>query len=301
MGPYLSMHSFIGIKGTVFLLLLSTVTASLLYLPVAFSLGNAERGKAIFESKCVACHTIGGGDLVGPDLKNVTVARDRGWLTRFIVEPDRMLAEGDAVAVELLKKFRNITMPNLGLSKTDAEDVLAYIEAQNGGKPQLPQDQVKPPEEQKKVEPVIVGNPLIGKSLFTGDTRLLNGGMPCMVCHNAAGVGDLGGGTLGPDLSSAADKYGDKGLTSVLTTIPFPTMKPIYGDRPLTSEEQVHLKSFLEGNVSQQAKEPLGPLTIMAVWVFLGCFLLPHLVWKSRLSPVRRRLVKGSSSRKGGV
>lgn len=299
MKPYLFTRRFIAVKGMVFLLLLSTVTASLLYLPVAFSLGNAERGKEIFESKCFACHTIGGGDLVGPDLKNVTVAQDRGWLTRFIVEPDRMLAEGDAVAVELLKKFRNVTMPNLGLSKIDAEDVLVYIEAQSGGKPKPPQDQVKPPEEQK--EPLIVGNPLIGRSLFTGDIRLLKGGTPCMACHNIAGVGDLGGGTLGPDLSSASGKYGNKGLTSVLTTIPFPTMKPIYGDRPLTSEEQVHLKSFLEGNVNQQANEPLGPLTIMAVWVFLGCFLLPPLVWKSRLSPVRRRLVEEPQGRKGGV
>ncbi|MBI4607901.1 MAG: cytochrome c [Candidatus Rokubacteria bacterium] len=36
-------------------------------------------GQAIFQEKCVSCHTIGGGRLVGPDLQGVTARRDREW------------------------------------------------------------------------------------------------------------------------------------------------------------------------------------------------------------------------------
>ena len=44
------------------------------------------------------------------------------------------------------------------------------------------------------------GNDEAGKKLFTGETSFANGGPACMSCHNA-GVGTLGGGSLGPDLT----------------------------------------------------------------------------------------------------
>ncbi len=34
-------------------------------------------GETLFQAKCVACHTIGKGKLVGPDLKDVTTAGTR--------------------------------------------------------------------------------------------------------------------------------------------------------------------------------------------------------------------------------
>ena len=37
-------------------------------------------GEQAFKTKCAACHTIGGGKLVGPDLKEVTTRRDDAWL-----------------------------------------------------------------------------------------------------------------------------------------------------------------------------------------------------------------------------
>ena len=37
---------------------------------------SVEEGRAIFDLKCKACHTVGSGDLVGPDLEGVTGRRD---------------------------------------------------------------------------------------------------------------------------------------------------------------------------------------------------------------------------------
>ncbi len=44
------------------------------------------------------------------------------------------------------------------------------------------------------------GNDEAGRKLFTGETSFSSGGPPGMSCHNV-GVGALGGGSLGPDLT----------------------------------------------------------------------------------------------------
>ncbi len=92
---------------------------------------SAMKGESIFNQKCAPCHTIGGGKKVGPDLIIVTTISDKEWVKRFIREPDKMFAEGDQTAIKLRSEYKNISMPNLGLSDTDVDDVLAYIEAES--------------------------------------------------------------------------------------------------------------------------------------------------------------------------
>jgi protein SCO1/2 len=90
-----------------------------------------DRGEYTFASRCSACHTIGQGDHIGPDLQGVTAARDRGWLTRFIVGPDKMMADRDPIALSLRKKYKQVRMPNLGLTDQDAVAVIEYLERQD--------------------------------------------------------------------------------------------------------------------------------------------------------------------------
>ncbi len=88
---------------------------------------SAALGQAVFETQCTACHTIGQGVKVGPDLQGVTEQRDSPWLIRWISEPDVMLAEGDPIASELLTEYNNIPMPNLQLSSGDVDNLIAYL------------------------------------------------------------------------------------------------------------------------------------------------------------------------------
>jgi nitrite reductase (NO-forming) len=83
----------------------------------------AVSGKLSFESKCIACHTIGGGDKVGPDLYGVTKRRDAGWITQWLKSPETML-QSDPVAKQLFDKYK-VPMPNQ--NATDAE-IHQYIE-----------------------------------------------------------------------------------------------------------------------------------------------------------------------------
>ncbi len=97
--------------------------------PVAIP--HAGKGEYLFNTRCVACHSIGKGDGLGPDLLNVTTLRERTWLARYIAEPDRMLAEGDRVAAALFAKYKNIRMPNLGLNSEEVAALLSHIEQQS--------------------------------------------------------------------------------------------------------------------------------------------------------------------------
>jgi protein SCO1 len=89
-----------------------------------------EAGRHLFESRCSACHSIGQGDKLGPDLVGVTAQRERAWLTRYIRFPDQVLAEGDPIATTLFKKYKDIRMPNLRLGSNEAADLLTYMETQ---------------------------------------------------------------------------------------------------------------------------------------------------------------------------
>jgi protein SCO1/2 len=90
---------------------------------------NVGQGEYLFGSRCGACHTLGQGDKMGPDLAGVTTRRDRTWLARYLAEPDKMLSEGDPIAAALSEKYKNTRMPNLRLGSADVAALLAYLEA----------------------------------------------------------------------------------------------------------------------------------------------------------------------------
>lgn len=90
-----------------------------------------DAGQYVFQSRCTACHSIGKGDRIGPDLRDVSVRRERTWLVRYIRVPDEMLAAGDPIATTLFKKYKEVRMPNLRLAREEAEAVLSYIDARS--------------------------------------------------------------------------------------------------------------------------------------------------------------------------
>ena len=96
-------------------------------------------GQHLFQTRCAACHTLGQGDRMGPDLRGVTARRDRAWLARFIATPDQLLAEGDPIATELFAQYKQVQMPNLRLGEADVAILLKYLEeqgtARQGGDP----------------------------------------------------------------------------------------------------------------------------------------------------------------------
>ena len=71
------------------------------------SLTAQASGQAIFDQKCVACHSTGSDRLIGPGLEDVMTRRDRAWVKQMIMQPDRMLASGDSIATRLLQDLND--------------------------------------------------------------------------------------------------------------------------------------------------------------------------------------------------
>jgi mono/diheme cytochrome c family protein len=256
------------------------------YAPVVPADAQADQGGAIFSSKCAACHTIGKGKTVGPDLKGITTTENPAWLAKWVASPSTLIKAGDPTATKLVKQYP-LQMPDLGLSSADVTAVLAYIAQQSGS---APAKGAAAPVPAAALPP---GDAAVGREFFVGSDRFHNGGPPCMSCHSISGIGALGGGTLGPDLTEAYQKYGgDAGLASFLTSVPTPTMSAVWSKTPLTPQEIANLTAFIkEGAVSQRPLGAIGKLALLAAIGVAILVLIAALYWRKRLLGVRIPLV----------
>lgn len=254
-------------------------------------------GQAVFGKLCQGCHTIGGGKSVGPDLEGLADRRDRAWVEQFILAPDKVIASGDPIAKGLVEEY-GMEMPNLGVTDAQLAPLLTFLGFTATGGSTSPEPTTPTPTTPEPTTPG-PGDAKQGKNLFTGGQRFDAGGPSCLSCHSVAGVGALGGGQLGPDLTGAFAKYGgQQGLEAALKTIPFPTMAPIFSRRALTAGERADLIAFLKTAPDQQrparaARKLVGFSAAAAA--LLG--LLAVGIWRHRLTGVRKPLVNRSRRR----
>lgn len=92
-----------------------------------------------FKANCTSCHTIGGGDKIGPDLAGLSKRRKVEWLVKYINYPEGMIngdaeEEGyekpDALAKKVYELYKPTLMPEQEVSKAQVEAILKYIDAQ---------------------------------------------------------------------------------------------------------------------------------------------------------------------------
>lgn len=84
-------------------------------------------GEQIFKLNCAACHSVGKGKLVGPDLEGVLNRRNEQWVSQFIKSSQSMVAKGDSSAIALFQEFNFIPMPDQPLSDEEITAVIEYI------------------------------------------------------------------------------------------------------------------------------------------------------------------------------
>lgn len=255
------------------------------------SISVSQETADFFKTNCASCHTIGGGQLTGPDLKNVTQRKDRDWLTKFILDPKSLIDAGDSYALQLQKDARGAVMPTLPtLSKSRVEAILNLIEAESKlGKSQFVGIQVSDrPFTQEDVEN--------GENIFIGNLQLANGGPQCMSCHTVNGISQLGGGTLAPDLTTVFERYeGRKILSTWLSAPATPTMQSVFKKQPLESEEILSLVAYFQHTLQ---RNPEDASTVKLSFIFFGIggvivfFGVFDLIWNKRFTSVRRVLVQ---------
>jgi mono/diheme cytochrome c family protein len=250
-----------------------------------------------FRQNCMSCHTIGGGRLTGPDLKDVSARKDRDWLTRFITDPRALIDAGDPYALQLMQEARNAVMPTLpGMTRSRAQSLMHLID-----------------EESKLEKSAFVGirvsdRPFTsadidtGRMIFSGRIALRNGGPSCISCHSIHGLGGLGGGTIAPDLTTVFERYeGRKALTVWMSAPATPTMQSVFKNTQLEADEILPLVAYFQHTL-QRSPEDTATSRLNFVLLGLGGSLvvlgLFDIIWRGRLRSVRRLLVHAQESEK---
>jgi mono/diheme cytochrome c family protein len=235
---------------------------------------------AVFNLQCAGCHSVGQGEVVGPDLKGVTARRDRLWLHSFIRSSQTLVVKGEKTAVALFARYRK-KMPDHDFSDGDIDRLLAFIAA---GGPRMPEGELR---RASTATPAEVAR---GRGLFTGALALRHGGAACAGCHVAGGVDGWRSGSLASDLTKVYLKYQDTGLTRALAASRFPMMSAAYRGRPLPPEESFALKAFLY----RTAHTPEPPIEMAA-----GAPLLLGLGGSSLVLLFTRRTLRWRNGRGG--
>lgn len=245
---------------------------------------------AFFKQNCTSCHTIGGGRLTGPDLKDVTTRKDRAWFVQFLQSPKSMIDGGDPYAVKLQQEARGVVMPNIaGMNSQQAQALLDMITAES----KLPHSQFA--GAQISDRPLTAQDVTNGKQIFLGEHQLSGGGPACISCHTVKGLALLGGGRLGPDLTRVYERlHGRKGLAAWLSSPASPTMSPVFKDHAIQSDEVLSLVALFEDSAKRGGQDDTTSLLnffLLGVGgMVLGLISLDAL-WKTRFRGVRRSMV----------
>ena len=215
-----------------------------------------ETGKQIFQKSCAACHSIGAGKLVGPDLAGVNDKRPQDWLIKFTKSSQALVKSGDKTATALFEEYNKMPMPDQALSDDQIKKVLAHIK-EAGGSPAAGKEAAAPSAQAaKESAPVATPDEIQrGEDLFEGKLRFANGGPSCNACHHVTSDALLGGGLLAAELSLVFSRMGHAGVRAVIENSPFPVMQAAYAGKELSDKEISALVGFLQHADKEHARQ----------------------------------------------
>ena len=257
--------------------------------PLGSTIASAQDAAQYFRQNCASCHTIGGGRLTGPDLKDVEDRKDRQWLTRFMLDPGAVLQGGDAYAAKLQEEARGVIMPKPpGITRDLAEQLLDLIAAES----KLERSQFAGVQLSDK--PFTPADVARGRQIFLGTQRLSGGGASCISCHSVRDIGVLGGGRLGPDLTRVYERLqGKKNMAAWLSAPATPTMQLAFQSHPFDPEEIHALLAFFEDTAKRGGEEDMsGRLAFFLLGIGGAALGLVGMdaIWRKRFRGVRRFL-----------
>ena len=254
-----------------------------------------QSAQELFQTKCLACHSVGTDRLIGPGLAGVTTRRDRAWLKRFIMEPDRVLASDDPIAAELLAEYM-VPMLNLGITDAEADALLDFLDG-DAAAALATTTPLAPAAE------VTEAQVILGQDLFQGHVKFENGGPTCNSCHEVINDAVIGGGVLAIELTTVFSRLGGPGVRAILGSPPFPVMQRAYQGKGLTEEEVVALVGFLQrADEEQSFHQPRDygrNLLLAGVIGTVVLFGLYSIIWRRRLTgsvnqPIFDRQIKST-------
>jgi len=244
-----------------------------------YSLLIGQDGESSFKKICLACHTIGKGKLIGPDLKDVSQRRDANWLVSFIKSSQDLISSKDVDAVAIFEEYNKIPMPDANLSDAEIKQLIAYIDEQS--KITIPADSII-----TETADIVTGNIETGRELFTGEKQLKNGGAACISCHDVSDSDVYYGGKMAKDLTESYEVLKSPGIKSVLSFLTFPAMANTYSKKELTDTEISDLIAFLkytsDNKYSSNSRSFDQMFFLYGLLFFIALLFFLHTFWGNK-------------------
>lgn len=256
---------------------------------------SAQDPRDYFRQNCKSCHTIGGGRMNGPDLKDVTTRQERAWLVNFIQDPKGVIDRGDPYAQQIFQEARQTYMTQpYGMTPALAEKLLTLIEEESA------KEESEFKGLQLSNEPFTGADVQQGREIFLGKQRLSAGGSACISCHSTRDLRALGGGRLGPDLTDVFNRLGGREkLGNWLSAPATATMQPIFKNNALTSDEIKSLLAYFDSTKGQTDSDPVGSrlmFLLLGLLASTGLMFAFDAAWKWRFRGVRQPLVEAGKT-----
>lgn len=110
----------------------SLILTAALFIVSGITVAGQDIGEAAFKQTCGACHTIGRGRLVGPDLAGVEQRLPQEWIIKFVKSSQSVIKSGDKYADSLFQAYNQLPMPdNPNLSDEQIKEILTYIQTKS--------------------------------------------------------------------------------------------------------------------------------------------------------------------------
>jgi mono/diheme cytochrome c family protein len=229
---------------------------------------STDEGLEIYEQSCARCHQSDGTGTPGvfPPLAGNPAAGDFDHVVTVVTDG----LEGE----EIMGVSYEAAMPSFAnrLSAEEIDLVSEYVvELSGGGGGSTSPTTTLPPTARSGSA---------GESLFTGATRLSNGGTACIACHAAGEYNQLGGPGMAFSLDGVMDTYGTAGFVAAITDPLVDPMIAVFEDHPITDAEANDLAAYLEttyaddsGNISVDLLMMIGLVGFVILMLITSGFL----------------------------
>jgi cytochrome c553 len=247
----------------------------------------AQDSEALFREKCSGCHSIGGGDLVGPDL-----ARTAAWpdaeLQESIKRMEASVGPLTDAEVNGLKAYLKNAKPKSD-SAAKSSSGTSSSASSPGGKdasatsPATEANSLAAAAGESSAEPASAEK---GRKLFWGDEAFKNGGLSCIACHSVDG----NGGNMAPDLTGISQKMAASALVSACEHTPYKVMKTAYKSHAILHQEALDLQAYLSSLKEPHSQPKKQHVALMGLGFAGVVFAIIAFGYRGRKKSARSKL-----------
>jgi len=267
----------------------------------------------LFDDYCADCHSIGEGDMKGPDLLGVERKYNEDWLIKFIRSAKTMISSGDKKAVDIWEKYNKSKMPDTNLSELEIKSLIQYIGNLNKNKVEVitstPSNENKSSVSnstnqkienlnskidkyetelqnfEKKIDLILeyhkksfsarITDEEInrGKELFEGDRPFTNNVPVCVTCHNTFKIDSLNWNPSAHDIAKVLSNRDNMEMSTIIINPSSNKMKEVLKDNKLTDDESFYITAFLQSIVKPGLKEH-KKIPIKLILFIIVCILM---------------------------